>query len=186
MGRDKVRETIGSKTLLEQVISRSGPICKDVIVVTAGGRDIPTVRYPNLKVVSDVFPEKGPLGGIYTGLVTSNHFRNIVVACDMPFLNEALLRYMVKVSPGFDMVVPRVGNLVEPLHAVYSKRCKRPIDKMIKENNLSVNELIRRVKVRYIEAEEIDRFEPKHLSFFNINTRADMERARALAVEVAW
>ena len=73
--------------------------------------------------------------------------------------------------------------MVEPLHAVYSKNCLAPAESLLKQGNLSVYQLFPLVKVRYVEAEEIDRFDPQHLSFFNINTEADLETARKLAGE---
>jgi len=123
------------------------------------------------------------LVGIYTGLTASDSFYNLVVACDMPFLNRGLLQYMIQIADSFDVVVPRLGNMVEPLHAVYSKNCLAPAESLLKQGNLSVYQLFPLVKVRYVEAEEIDRFDPQHLSFFNINTEADLETARKLAGE---
>ncbi len=182
LGRDKVLETVGNRGLLEQVILGVSSLCKDIIVVTATERSIPeAICHPRLKVVSDLFPGKGPLGGIYTGLVTSDYSCNLVVASDMPFLNEALLRYMIKLTDSFDIVVPRVGDMVEPLHAVYSKECLATIEGMFRQESLSVNHLLRLVRTRYVDTAEIDRFDPRHLSFFNINTKADMEKARELA-----
>jgi molybdopterin-guanine dinucleotide biosynthesis protein A len=87
---------------------------------------------------------------------------------------------MIQFSPGFDAVVPRLGNMTEPLHAVYSKDCLVSIRSLLKRDVLSVLELFPLVRVRYVEAEEIKRFDPKHLSFFNINTEADLNRAREL------
>lgn len=182
LGHDKVLETVGNESLLQQVISCVSLLCRDIIIVTAKERTIPQfINRSKLRVVTDTFPGKGPLCGIYTGLATSNSLYNLVVACDMPFLNQALLRYLIQLSANFDMVVPRVGNLVEPLHAVYSKSCLATIEYMIKQGNLSVADLLCLVKVRYVEAEEIDRFDPEHLSFFNINTKADLKTARELA-----
>jgi len=88
---------------------------------------------------------------------------------------------MIQLSNNFDIVVPRVGNLIEPLHAVYTKSCLAPIEQVIKQGKLSVSKLFSLVRVRYVEAEEIERFDPKHLSFFNINTEADLGKARELA-----
>ena len=182
LGHDKVLETVGNSSLLQQVITRVDSLCHDIIVVIAGKQTIPRSNdYPKLRIVTDIFPGKGPLGGIYTGLITSDSLYSIVVACDMPFLNQALLRYMIQLSPNFDMVLPRVGTLVEPLHAVYSKSCLATIENMIKQDNLSVHQLLSLASVRYVEAEEIDRFDPEHLSFFNINTKADLTLARELA-----
>jgi molybdopterin-guanine dinucleotide biosynthesis protein A len=134
-----------------------------------------------LRITPDVYPGKGPLGGIYTGLKTSTTHLNLVVAGDMPFLNRGLLGYMLGLADSYDLVVPRVGDLVEPLHAVYTKSCLSPIERMITQNELRVRELFPLVKVRYVDAAEIEKFDPHHLSFFNINTEADLAKARAIA-----
>lgn len=181
LGHDKVLEVVGSRSLLEQVISSISSLTDDIIIVTANKQTIPELTdYPGLKIVTDIYPGKGPLGGIYTGLAASASLQNLVVASDMPFLNQALLRYMIQLSADFDLVVPRVGKLVEPLHAVYTRKCLAPAEQLIKEDRLSILELFRLVRVRYVEAEEIESFDPQHLSFFNINTRTDLKRAREM------
>jgi len=181
LGYEKVLETVGNRSLLEQVISCISSLTSDVIIVTANKQTISeSLGYPKLRIVTDIYPGKGPLGGIYTGLAASNSFCNLVVASDMPFLNQALLRYMIQLSANFDLVVPRVGNLVEPLHAVYTQNCLAPSEQLIKQDRLSITELFHLVKVRYVAAKEIERFDPEHLSFFNINTKADLKRARKL------
>jgi molybdopterin-guanine dinucleotide biosynthesis protein A len=182
LGHDKVLEKIGKKSLLEQVISRIDSLSRDIIIVTAEERTFPQLAsHPKLKIVPDILPGKGSLGGIYTGLVTSNSFYNLVIASDMPFLSKPLLRYMIEVSDGFDFVLPRVNNLFEPLHAVYSKNCVAPIELILKQGRKVIIELFNFVRVRYVEAEEIDRFDPQHLSFFNINTKEDLKLARKIA-----
>jgi molybdopterin-guanine dinucleotide biosynthesis protein A len=181
LGREKALENLGEISLLERVLLQLSFLDSDILLVTAKELSRPWLEgYPRLKVVSDIYPGKGPLGGIYTGLELSNSFYNVVVACDMPFLNRALLGYMAGVSAGYDLVVPRLKGLVEPLHAVYSKACLASIEGLLKQGVLGIRELFRLVRVRYVEAEEIDRFDPEHLSFFNINTRADLARARDL------
>jgi len=184
LGQDKALEVIGDRSLLEWVVFHLSSLNKDIIVVTALKQSFPQLGgYPKLKVVTDIYPNKGALGGIYSGLNASGSFYNLVVACDMPFLNQVLLRYMIQVSAGFDLVVPRLGDMVEPLHAVYSKGCLAPIESLLKQDNLSLRQLFTLVKVRYVEAGEIDRFDPEHLSFFNINSQADLERAKRLIKE---
>jgi molybdopterin-guanine dinucleotide biosynthesis protein A len=182
LGRDKVLEPIGSESLLQRVVSSLSSFESDIILVTARGQSFPQfASHPRLRIATDIYPGKGALGGVYTGLVTSSSFYNLVVACDMPFLNQALLRYMVQVSAGSDAVVPRLGNLVEPLHAVYSKDCSAPSERLLEQGSMTIRDILPLVRVRYVEAEEIDMFDPKHLSFFNINTEADLEKARKLA-----
>ena len=182
LGHDKILEKVGNSSLLEQVISRVDSLSREIIIVTAEERTFPQfTRQPKIKVVSDIFPGKGSLGGIYTGLVTSKTYYNIIVAADMPFLNQGLLRYMLEVSDGFDFVLPRIKTFFEPLHAVYSKYCIEPIESLIKQERKIIVELFDHVKVKYIEAEEIDKFDPQHLSFFNINTKDDLELAKRIA-----
>lgn len=182
LGQDKASETIGDRSLLERVVSRLASFDSDILIVSASERTFPQLNgYPRLRTVADIYLNKGPLGGVYAGLKASDSFYNFVVACDMPFLNQALLRYMMQISAGFDLVVPRLGELVEPLHAVYSRACLAPIESLLRQGDLILRRLFALVEVRYVEAEEIDRFDPQHLSFFNVNNEADMERAKKLA-----
>jgi molybdopterin-guanine dinucleotide biosynthesis protein A len=177
-------ETVGQRSLLEWVVFHLGSFNSDILIVGASRKSYPQPGgFPGLRLVSDIYPDKGPLGGVYTGLKMSNSFYNLVVACDMPFLNQALLRYMIQVSAGFDLVVPRLGTMIEPLHAVYSKGCLAPIGNLLRQGRLRVRELFALLRVRYVEADEINRFDPEHLSFFNINTKADLKKARELIKE---
>ena len=180
MGRNKVTVTIGGKSLLEKVIERLACFKSEIIVVTAKERTLPVpIGYPRLKVVSDVYPGKGSLGGIYSGLVASATFHNLVVACDMPFLNLQFLKYLLDEAEGYDVVVPRYDGTFEPLHAVYSKGCLPHMEALLKKDDLVILDLFPMVRMKHIEKNEIDRFDPKHLSFFNVNTEADLRRAES-------
>jgi molybdopterin-guanine dinucleotide biosynthesis protein A len=183
-GRDKIQENIGDRSLLQWVVSGVSSFSSEIIVVTAAGRSLPRlVGYSKLKVITDIYPDKSALGGIFTGLSVSATPYNLVVASDIPFLNQDLLRYMVGLASGYDVLIPRIGEWVEPLHAVYSRSCLGPMEEQIRRGDLAVRTIFDRLKVRYVEAAEVDRFDPRHLSFFNINTAADLERARRLAGE---
>jgi molybdopterin-guanine dinucleotide biosynthesis protein A len=183
LGHDKVLEKVGKTSLLERVISRIDSLSSEIVIVTSDERTFSQLAdKPKYKVVSDIFPGKGSLGGIYTGLVTSGSFYNLVIASDMPFLNRSLLRYMIEVSDGFDFVLPRINDFFEPLHAIYSRNCVAPMESLIKRDRRVIIELFDHVKVRYVEAEEVDRFDPQHLSFFNINTKEDLELARKMDI----
>ncbi len=183
LGRNKLFETIGRKSLIERVITCLESFQSDIIIVSAKESSLPQLtEYPRLKIVNDILPGKGSLGGVYTGLTVSNTLNNLVVACDMPFINPGLLRYMIGLADDFDVVIPR-GNddILEPLHAVYSKNCIEPIQFLIEQNRLSILELYPMVRVRYVTKDEIDRFDPQHLSFFNINTEAELQAGKHLA-----
>ena len=181
LGHDKVTERLGNSTLLEKVISRIDSFIQEIVVVTAEQREFEQLSgNPKVTTVTDIFPGRGSLGGIYTGLVRSNSFHNLVIAADMPFINRELIAYMIDTAEGFDYVIPRMGKFYEPLHAIYSKNCISPIENMINRDRRVIIELFDFVQVRYVDIEEIDRFDPEHLSFFNINTKQDLEKARKI------
>lgn len=177
LGRDKAVDEIGGQSLIQRVIDRLSSLGNEIIVVTSSSDQLPELE---LRRVVDIYPGMGALGGIYSGLKVATSYHSLVVACDMPFLSIALLRYLIELSPGFDIVIPRVGRLVEPLHAIYSKNCLATIEAMMQKGNLKISELLNAVKVRYVEDDEIEKFDPQHMSFFNVNSEADLERARSL------
>jgi molybdopterin-guanine dinucleotide biosynthesis protein A len=186
LGREKLAEVIAGKSLTERAVSSLISLSQEILIVISQKQarsSLSLYTYPEAKTVVDLYPGKGSLIGIYTGLVHSTNFLNLVVACDMPFLNVNLLRYMIDISPGFDVIIPRVDDQMEPLHAVYSKNCIGPMESLIKQDNLKATAFFDSVKVRYVGKEELDRFDPERLSFFNINTEADLKRARMLAAQ---
>ena len=184
LGRDKKQETVGGITLLERVISvlslLPGSHGKITIVTDVDSLIFLQVHYPDLKIVQDFYPGKGSSGAIFTGLSFSGAFHNLVVACDMPFLNPDLLNYMIGIIAHNDIVAYRSKDNFEPLHAIYSKNCIIPLESII-QNNLRIIELVNSVKVRYLNSDEIERFDSENLSFFNVNTKADLRAAKLIA-----
>lgn len=181
LGQDKVSLVIGGEGLLQRTISHLKQLNQEIILVLAQGQSLPEFdNSTDVRLAMDVELGNGPLVGVYSGLKASNDDYNIVVACDMPFLNIELLRYMIGLVPGFDIVIPRVGDKVEPLHAVYSRSCLDIIEGMISEGNLKVSNLLELVKVRYVEGDELDKFDPDHQSWFNINMPADLKKAEEI------
>jgi len=178
LGTDKAFLRIGGRVLIEGIVEKMARIGDEVIIVTNSPQ-----RYGHLeaRVVGDVYPGKGALGGIYSGLKAARNHHSLVVACDMPFLDLRLLRYMILLSPGQDVAIPRVGGLTEPLHAIYSKQCLQPIERVLAAGSLQIIGFFPEVRVCYVEEQEIKLFDSQCLSFFNINTPADLEKARNLA-----
>jgi len=174
-GRNKATEKVAGMTLVERVIKQLSSITREIILVTNEGSS-QFAAFNFLQVVSDIYPGKGPLGGIYTGLSTSHTDANIVVACDMPFLNTALLSHMAEISPGFDAVIPRwPNNQIEPLHGIYSGSCIPVMKKRLEDNQLSISECLKEMRVRYFDQKEFSKFDPEFQSFFNVNNQTDIE-----------
>jgi len=186
LGRSKALQVIEGKSLIQWVIDRLAILSTEIIIATAHGKAIPCSSAARIKTVADIYPGKGPLVGIYSGLIASSSPRAIVVGCDTPFLSVSLLEYMTQICSTFDVVVPRIKDKLEPLCAVYSKNCSGPIQGLLEQGELRIRKLFSMVKVKYIEEDEINSFDPEHLSFFNINSQADLDRARKLAAEKRW
>ncbi len=186
LGRDKVLERIGDSTLLERTIEQLIPMGREIILVGANGSALRQIsRFPGIRAVADVLPGKGPIGGLYTGLSASRTQHNLVVGCDTPFLNLDLLDYLLEISDDYDAVVPRIGRLVEPLQAAYSKSCLPAISANIEAGKLKIFDLYSVIRVKYVEEAEIDRFDPDHRCFLNINTEADLTEAKKILHERA-
>jgi molybdopterin-guanine dinucleotide biosynthesis protein A len=177
--KNKALERIGGKALIERVIDSLVPLTSEVLAVVARPEQAEALRLPpSVRVVSDRYPGGGSLGGIFTGLEAAAEPWSVVVACDMPFLNRELLRHLMAQSSNVDAVIPCLGGQPEPLHALYSKACLAPMERMLRAGQLKIAPLFEAVRVRYVDEETIDRIDPRHLSFFNINTQADLEEAR--------
>lgn len=169
---------MGQKSIIEREIEVLSTLFSRIIVVTNTPENHEHLR---VSLVSDVVPGKGPLGGIYSGLMASKDKYNFVVSCDLPFLNAGLISYMIELTEGHDIVVPRLNGLVEPLHAIYSKHCLIPIKRQLDRNELKIQSFLDEVKVRYIRESEIKKYDPKGIAFFNVNTEEDLEKARLIA-----
>ncbi len=178
LGMDKSFINVNGQSLIEQIVAKLASLSDDVIIVTNSPEQY---DYLEARLVGDIYPGKGALGGIYSGLRAAANAYSLVVACDMPFLDLNLLRYMILLARGHDVAIPRIGGLPEPLHAIYSKSCLEPMDRLLARGGFKIIDFFCEVRVRYVEEDEVDIFDPQHLSFFNVNTPKDLEEVRKLA-----
>lgn len=184
LGRDKAVEPIGGEPLIRRVIRRLGAVAPRIVVVVNSeerGRALPLP--PECAAAVDIYPDAGSLGGIFTGLSAAGSDWGVVVACDMPFLNADLLSAMFDARDGCDAVVPTLDGRPEPTHALYSKACLPHIERRLQSDDLKIARFFDDVNVRYFAQEEVDALDPGRLSFFNVNTPADLDRALALAAD---
>ena len=134
-------------------------------------------------ITFDRYPGTGSLGGIFSGLAAARHHWVIAVACDMPFLNLDLMSHLLSLRRDSDAVVPVLEGRPEPTHALYSKVCLPFIEERLVAGRLKISDFYDEVRVSYVEEAEIDRLDPDHLSFFNINTREDLDVALNLVTQ---
>jgi molybdopterin-guanine dinucleotide biosynthesis protein A len=177
MGRDKRRLHWEGEPFLDRICRLMSTLFDDVLVVTAQ-EDYDCSHLP-VRLVTDKIPQKGSLGGLYTGLMEAKNTLTFVVACDMPFLlKESISRLCL--LPHNDVLVVKLSNSLQPLHARYSKRCAPIIEQMIQEGDLKIQNLVAQpgLKVEIIQETLFDDIDPHRQSFMNINTPADLEFAR--------
>ncbi len=184
LGRNKLVEPFEGAPLIARVIERLRPVCSEIVVVGAEPGAAADLPIPDeARTAFDLYPDKGSLGGIYSGLAKATNGWSLVVAGDMPFLNTGLIEYMAGLTDGCDAVVPRVEGRPEPTHALYAKECLTPIHDRLERDELKIARFFDDVRVRFIEESDVRRFDPDLLSFFNVNTQDDLDRAAALAAE---
>src|SRR4029079_6379859 len=138
--------------------------------------------------VPDVYADGGSLGGIYAGLLAAKHEYALAVACDMPFLEAALIDAMLARPRDYEVLVPRSlqpgtarNSLdVEPLHAIYAKACLAPMRPTLERVRRQIAAFFPSVRVAYVEPDETRRYDQAGRSFLNVNTPEQMAEAARL------
>jgi molybdopterin-guanine dinucleotide biosynthesis protein A len=179
MGTDKSFVMLAGKPLIEHVLARISDLGQSETLLITNWPD--AYAYLGLPMYRDVIPDKGSLGGIYTAIHYSRTPYTLAIACDTPFVRPALFAYMVNLIGAFDVIVPRVENYPQGLHAIYSKACLGPIRERLDADRLHVIGFYPKVNVRYLDKEEYAPFDLEGVSFFNINTPEELEQARQIA-----
>ncbi|MBO8128739.1 MAG: bifunctional molybdenum cofactor guanylyltransferase MobA/molybdopterin-guanine dinucleotide biosynthesis adaptor protein MobB [Peptococcaceae bacterium] len=165
---------LAGKTLMERILWELSPYFRDVLIVT---NDPVRYRRFGTRIVSDIYPDMGPLSGIHSALVHSEHRYVFVVACDLPFVNGLLVKRMVESIEDYDCVVPKINGYTEPLYAVYARSCIRYIENCLLEKKLKVSDLFSQVRVKYMEEKDICNIVDPSTTFYNVNFPQDWAQA---------
>jgi len=183
MGEDKRYLVVGEQTLLERGLAVLRSIFQEVLVVIA--QDSPPLDV-GARVVRDLVPECGSLGGLYTGLVQATTPFIFVVACDMPFLDPAVITQFTSRRAAADIVMAKLAARLHPMHALYGKRCLPVVEEMIRTRQLKTQEIVLQssLLVRYVTEADLVAIDPTGRSFQNVNTPADLEVARSLLAQL--
>jgi molybdopterin-guanine dinucleotide biosynthesis protein A len=189
LGRDKALEPVGGRPMLVRVVEALHGIAEDVVIVgdrsARKGLELPR----DVRWTVDRYPDgRGPLAGLHAGASRAKHEVLLAVGCDMPFLNPivfAVLVYALESGP-YEAVIPRVKGLPQPLHAVYQRgpvieRSARLLDNP--DGRSGIRDLIRLLRVRYLDEDELTPFDPDLRSFRSVDTQDDLDRVRALIGE---
>lgn len=176
MGQNKAFLELAGRPLIAHVLDRMAEVCEEVLIVAG---DVALYASLGVRVVPDVFPGVGVLGGLHAGLAAARHDLILAVGCDMPFLNPALLRAFVAWAEGYDVAALRQGDQVETLHAAYRRTCLSAMEAAIRAGERRIISFFPCVRVRYIAPEEARALDPDLRSFWNVNTPQEWEALRA-------
>jgi molybdopterin-guanine dinucleotide biosynthesis protein A len=183
MGHDKAFVELNGRPLIEHVIRRIANLGDETLIVT---NQLRAYSHLGLRTVPDAVSGTGALVGLYSALCAAQGDTVLVVACDMPFLNRALLEHQLRLAPQADAVVPRHQSQYEPLHAVYDRRmCLPAIEESLQAGEERLVSFYPNVRVLTVDEVVLDRLDPGGLSFFNVNTPQDLARAEQLIADGA-
>ena len=179
-GQDKRGLSVGGQTLFQRVLSVFNEIFLETIVVVAEHSGI--TEGLKHQVVTDLIPEKGPMGGLYTGLFYSTQPSVFMAACDMPFLCIPLVGRLCEISKNADITMVQLQTGVQPMQGVYSKKCLPTLKDMIEKNQLGMQNLLDTsgLAVKIVDQETIIDLDKNFVSFMNVNNPSDLEMANKL------
>ena len=180
-GRPKALLQLGGRRIIERVLAALTPVVDDVMLVT----NTPELyAFLGLPMVADVYPGHGSLGGIYSGLKAASGDAAFTVACDMPFLHPDIVRLVVERAGQGDVVIPRVGRRLEPMHAAYAKACLPHIEERLLAGQLKIVEFLERVRVVEVAESDVAQYRDPRVAFMNVNTPEELAQAEALAARI--
>lgn len=170
MGKDKGLVYFNDKRLVEYVIEAAKEITEKIIVITSN----PAYSQFGCECIEDELKDKGPLGGICTGLSRSATQKNLLLGCDMPFVSETLLDSLVKNCGAEDVLLTEHKGLAEPLCSIYDRNCTAHIRSVIEKNQLKITDALAGLKARVISFDKEDWF--KGNEFANINSIEELNK----------
>ncbi|WP_326909510.1 NTP transferase domain-containing protein [Sedimentibacter sp. MB31-C6] len=172
MGKDKALIKYGDETFMSNSLKKLNKLFDEVIVVAD---NVEKYHIENVKIIKDIYPGMGPMGGIHAALKAAKNDWLFVIPCDMPMWEVFLVEEMLKHRLDNDIVVPLINDHMEPLFALYKKTCIPGIEQCLNNNIIKVIELYSLVKTNYLDLEKLyHEFNQCTKSFFNINTPEDL------------
>jgi molybdenum cofactor guanylyltransferase len=184
MGQDKALLDIDGRALIEYVLDATRQVADETMIIAS---ERPEYEQFGVRIVPDKYPQSGSLGGIYTAVSEASNDRCLVLACDMPFVNVDLLRFMAEHDVDYDVLVPALSperstqggeETLETLHAIYRKSCMSAIERQLQAGVYKVIGFFSEVNVEKLPEEVVLQHDPQLLSFFNANTPEEFAWAR--------
>jgi molybdopterin-guanine dinucleotide biosynthesis protein A len=174
-GRNKALLEIEGRRIVDRQLAALEAVTVEQVIVANDAADY---RGLGVAVMPDSVADAGPLGGLYTALQASLRPRLLVLACDLPFIDAPFLRFLVERAPEADAVVPRTGDGLHTLSAVYARRILPVVAARLTAGRLAMHELLAEIMTVVLEPEELAPYDPQGRLLANINTLDEYEAWR--------
>ncbi len=171
MGRNKAFIQVDGIAIIDRIYRVFKELFEEIFIITDQQE---LFSHIEAKSWRDLYPNRGALAGLYTGLYFSSFQYSFCVACDMPFLNPKLIRFLARKLDGEDVLVPKTEDGLQPLHAFYSKNCLGPVRALLERGGDRIIDFYDSVKVRFVEEKDFLFLDPGRESFININTPEEL------------
>ena len=172
IGTNKAFLVVNGSRIIDRTVGIFKDIFEEVIIVA---NDPLAYLDQNVTIVTDIVPDKGALGGLYTGLFFASHNRAFVCACDMPFIDGKFIEYMIRQVGSYDIISPDAGDGLQPMHAVYDKKCLPAIKNLLDQDKLKIAGFYKSSRTLTIRDDITDTFDPEKKMFLNVNTYDDLQ-----------
>jgi molybdopterin-guanine dinucleotide biosynthesis protein A len=180
-GKNKALLSLGGQTILDRLCNTFQGLFDEVLLVT---KDPVQYLSWDFMIVSDLFPLPSSLTGIHAGLFHASAPHAFITACDTPFLRPELIKALLdELEPKWDVIMPVTEQGNQPLCAIYSKRCIKPIERQLQNGDPKILNFFPKVKVKEIPEAELRSVDPDLISFFNINTPEDLTASEQMLAD---
>ncbi|MEW5805753.1 MAG: molybdenum cofactor guanylyltransferase [Acidobacteriota bacterium] len=182
MGRDKGLMELGGRKIVERIIDALIPSVSEILIITDRTDDYSFLNHP---ILEDLHKGKGPLAGIYTGLLNSRTDGNFIAGCDYPLLEPDFVRRVIEIfehslsSEGFEILIPEVDGKIHPLCSIYRRRCLASIKDNLQRGDLRVQSLCRKAKTHFIKGSELAGLDIER-NLFNLNRPEELAKLMEL------
>ena len=178
---EKSNLLVGNKRIIERMMTVFEKLFSEIILVS--NRPTSYLEWDTI-IVKDLYTKRSSLAGIHSGLFYTKTDHAFIAACDTPFLKLDLVKTVIQnVRQGIDVVLPRTKVGIEPLCAVYSRRCIQAVQNALDRDNLKIRNLFKKLKVKEVPEMTLRKTDPGLVSFFNINTPDDLEKANRMVAK---
>lgn len=179
MGQNKALMMIDGVRVIERIKNELEKITDDLLIVT---NTFHTYEYLNIPMVEDEQKGKGPLAGIQAGLKASRSEKNLIVACDMPFISSSLGQFLLEELEDYQAAIPKLEGRMHPLFGAYRRDVLQAVSQSLEKNELRIMSLFQNLHVNYITEDILNRecIFVKNTAVFNMNDQIEYEKALKL------